>query len=829
MSNKKSNDLEHKKCTLLLEQQPPHRPYHNHENASFLSLLLNETEKQILLFSDQFLTQHEQRPLDVLIHDGGLLRRQSNEVDVPSQLLCNLNSAIREHFGFKFVRFQPKAFGQTALRDQIHACSPLYLEFDYSKWKHYLEEHRDLCYMTNDKSHLLADNKQTIVYKSFADLKLATAEYTVYLDTVPLHHRGNTFSDLLMTDIAETQMMVSEGEKESATTKSTSGHKKPTVSLRKSSPFIEVWIRDPFRRMFQGTYFSEKTAQRDNHVTHQTPLKHSKTFTPNYRYIFQGWELLLLPSSPQASHLPFLRFLQHLTPNKTSYDYVLNWVAHLFQYPDTRVCGTCLCFLSGLQGSGKSTFLEFLLDLLGRYGKKINNAEEELFKNFTHVMEHYLLLAIDDGKSKTLKENYEPFKNLVTSNDARIRELYSPDRNIITNVRFLLISNNFDMLKLEKDSRRFAIFEPSEELVRDYEYFTELKQNYWDSRGNRKATLEYFLNQHKIPRDWHPEKSYPGSTLKKHMEASNLEPAAHYLYSLAKTVYDEEVLKQSESNRHHFFDVQSTELRTKLSQWFHMSGNYPNTRGSKIPNQNQLPSELARLGVVNIRTLPPGPDKISYQSGQWYRIPIVQFAKEAEEYFLDILSPQFCVLGNRVRSKVSTNSHHLPNFKSQLSNNFPLSKQSKIISKGENLKRKKHKKTIMLQSSQDVSEDSVSSSEFFNIVSNKEVPDEQKKKQIKFNRNEYQTVCEFFARDDGKKLLMKLVSEECSKRLQHLTIQTGPTINVVNNNFSVNNGDAKNEQVKKKPSSPTLPLSFGVTLGKTVIPVHSEMPLNSNK
>jgi len=55
--------------------------------------------------------------------------------------------------------------------------------------------------------------------------------------------------------------------------------------------------------------------------------------------------------------------------------------------------------------------------------------------------------------------------------------------------------------------------------------------------GNRKATLLYFLD-HEIPAGWHPEQSYPRTSMKKQIEYANLSMTAIYSYSLALTLQE---------------------------------------------------------------------------------------------------------------------------------------------------------------------------------------------------------------------------------------------------------------------------------------------------
>jgi len=139
-----------------------------------------------------------------------------------------------------------------------------------------------------------------------------------------------------------------------------------------------------------------------------------------------------------------------------------------------RIVVTCLVFISREQSTGKTIFLDALLNLTMRFGSKITKPEEELFGNFTNILEFNVLLAIDDSKSEALRDNYKEQKNLITSDQSRVRELYIPDRQVIKNARFRIVSNNPQVLRLEQGSRRFAVFETSDKLQGKVDFLRNL-------------------------------------------------------------------------------------------------------------------------------------------------------------------------------------------------------------------------------------------------------------------------------------------------------------------------------------------------------------------
>lgn len=622
---------------LDADEQDSQKSRKNHHLSSFLSLLIGETEKQILLRSDHFLQLHD-RSFQVLIHDGGLTTRLGkNETTFPIALLDELNQHIQAHFDMPQLKFTLKPF-ELSLKEAIHK-EPLFRpNFKYQELKFYFENHRDLCYVTGDHWFRLADNYQTNIYKTASDLRTAAAGYWITSEEEEEEieeEESNPTVLLSLPSVINNQLQQSSSKSNAVALK-----KRP----RKPTPFIDHWLNDLSRRKFDKVYFSEKTARRDTGISHETRKSQKKNFKPKHRYLFEGWDLMDEDADPtEGSYVAFLQFLGHLIPDAKSRDYTVNWIAHLFQFPDERITGTCLCLLSPVQGSGKSTFMEIILSLLGRYGMKINNPKEQLFGNFTTAMENHVLLVIDDS-GKSLAEEKEALKNLITSADARNRDLYSSERMVLSNVRFMVISNDPNVLELDQDDRRYALLDLDSALAKDHQYFIDFRR-YWECVKNRRACLNYLLNEHEIPKNWHPEGSYPGSVLKTQIEASLLNPIAQYLYPLAKALQhnNPDILGDE------YVDIGAQELRNRFNLWFKRT--YPPQvahRKSSGGNdqcfltRNGFTQGLTQAGVFNTRQLPLGTDKGGHKSGQWYRMPLQAFARKADHYFLDTLPIDCC-------------------------------------------------------------------------------------------------------------------------------------------------------------------------------------------
>jgi hypothetical protein len=97
------------------------------KKTSFLSLICGEYERQVLMFVRKWLSLQKSPPrhLDVLIHDGGLLRRLPEETEPPQQLLLDLNQELQRVFKTSHIRYAYKKF-DNVLATEIDNEEPYY-------------------------------------------------------------------------------------------------------------------------------------------------------------------------------------------------------------------------------------------------------------------------------------------------------------------------------------------------------------------------------------------------------------------------------------------------------------------------------------------------------------------------------------------------------------------------------------------------------------------------------------------------------------------------------------------------------------------------------
>lgn len=140
------------------------------------------------------------------------------------------------------------------------------------------------------------------------------------------------------------------------------------------------------------------------------------------------------------------------------YEYVLNWIAHLFQKP-TEKATTCLIF-KGYEGCGKGILFNMLRNMLGKqYGFTTANPMNDMFGNFNSSSANKMLINIDEIDSKQAKGIYEELKKYITDDTLNYKQKFIDACEVANLSRVLITTNNDYNLMISESNRRFCLIE----------------------------------------------------------------------------------------------------------------------------------------------------------------------------------------------------------------------------------------------------------------------------------------------------------------------------------------------------------------------------------
>ena len=215
---------------------------------------------------------------------------------------------------------------------------------------------------------------------------------------------------------------------------------------------FKLWLESPDRRTYKGVIFSPGN------------VHHGKRYN-----LFRGF-----PVRPQKGNWSLFRghLLEAVCDNDpASFDWLMTWLAHLFQRPGEKP-GSAL-IIRGSKGCGKSIVFDIISEALGVYYAKAADMRQ-LVGNFNSILEHNLLFVLEEGHWDGAKGSEGILKDLITSPTLRI-ERKGIDSELKRNfTRLVILSNEDWIVPATADERRYAFFECNSNRRNDFQFFSAM-------------------------------------------------------------------------------------------------------------------------------------------------------------------------------------------------------------------------------------------------------------------------------------------------------------------------------------------------------------------
>jgi hypothetical protein len=221
-----------------------------------------------------------------------------------------------------------------------------------------------------------------------------------------------------------------------------------------TEPLAKAWLAWGERRQFARVVFKPGESQ-----------------LPADEYnLWRGWNV---EPSEHGSCDRFLAHLRDIVCNGEGehYDWLLDWLAHLFQFPQEKP-GTAIG-LQGGQGAGKSIVGQVLKKLLGPC-HAVADKPEHVTGHFNAHLAHNVLLQAEEAFWAGSKAAESSLKHLVTGSSMRIERKGVDCEEMPNYTRLLITSNNDRLWPTALDDRRLAMFRVRDTRAGDYDYFDAL-------------------------------------------------------------------------------------------------------------------------------------------------------------------------------------------------------------------------------------------------------------------------------------------------------------------------------------------------------------------
>lgn len=154
-----------------------------------------------------------------------------------------------------------------------------------------------------------------------------------------------------------------------------------------------------------------------------------------------------------------------------AYEYLLNWLARMFQRPDLP--GETVPVLQSSQGAGKNIFIEPLVKAFGEHGVAVSNSEG-LVGQFQDQIAHAVLVFANEALWGGDKKKEGQLKALITDETREVNRKFVPQYTVRNYVHLIVASNESWPVPTGAEDRRFVFYRLSDERIGDRAYFNEL-------------------------------------------------------------------------------------------------------------------------------------------------------------------------------------------------------------------------------------------------------------------------------------------------------------------------------------------------------------------
>lgn len=291
----------------------------------------------------------------------------------------------------------------------------------------------------------------------------------------------------------------------------------------------EIMIRSTTSKRYEAVWYDKPVYNKDGEIASYTKEKfckawgddpqkrtyHNMDFIPpplvcseETFNIWRGFDVELYKCDDVADQVnDIIEFIKSVVcaSDETSYNYIIKWIANLFQTPGSRTKTSIV--IIGKQGDGKSYFTELLTAMIGDAMSYTTGNAAEYFERFDGGARlHKILNVFNEINFEVMGKQADYLKGLIT--DAKIRhETKGVDPIEVQNhARFIFTSNSAAPIKIEQTDRRFVVLRTSSSRNNDYEYWSKM-QSYKSNKAVLRGLYEYLMNVD-IPKkyDWKEER-----------------------------------------------------------------------------------------------------------------------------------------------------------------------------------------------------------------------------------------------------------------------------------------------------------------------------------
>jgi hypothetical protein len=213
--------------------------------------------------------------------------------------------------------------------------------------------------------------------------------------------------------------------------------------------FSKLWLTSCSRNTTDEFIFNPdpKFVNKNNHINLFTGFEYQSFITPDFVL-------------DQNIVNPYVNHIKHLCKNEENvYNYLLNWIAHLFQKPHKKTTVAILLY-SRTQGVGKNIAFDIIHKLLKKYYLKVSNTNN-LVDKFNSYQQNKILAVCDEINART-RDIADELKDIITRNQIKIEYKGINSYFIEDYCNYVFTTNNENVIKIDNTDRRMMIIQTPE-------------------------------------------------------------------------------------------------------------------------------------------------------------------------------------------------------------------------------------------------------------------------------------------------------------------------------------------------------------------------------
>ena len=164
--------------------------------------------------------------------------------------------------------------------------------------------------------------------------------------------------------------------------------------------------------------------------------------------------------------------------NEETFNYLLNWMAHILQYPTKRMGVAIVC--KSIQGVGKNIFFEnfFGSMVIGLKHSICISDTDQVVGKFNSILERMLYTVVNELKADgDIIKMSNLLKSLITDSTQKIEKKGIDAIHINNYNNFVFLSNNHNVVNVEMFDRRYLCLAASSKYANNQSYFNKLCKN----------------------------------------------------------------------------------------------------------------------------------------------------------------------------------------------------------------------------------------------------------------------------------------------------------------------------------------------------------------